>query len=105
MRKHRNVVIMIFFKQNEDNESVSTNNPNEALRAFIPSESLVKAKIIAKETDAIDVNHTKLVAMKTRLNFQGDIVASKNGSGVVIHRNPKQEKQDFDIDAYLATSV
>lgn len=97
---------MLYFKQN-GSESEKTDNVNEATRAFINVQSLVNAKIIKDKNsiDDVDINHTKLVAMKTRLNFQGNIAVTKSGSGIVIHRNAPKEEVDFDIDGFLAPSV
>ena len=97
---------MLYFKQN-GSESEKTDNVNEATRAFINVDSLVKAKIIKDENSIndIDVDNAKLVAMKTRLKFQGNIAVTKSGSGVVIHRNAPKEQVEFDIDAFIAPSV
>lgn len=85
------------------NESVAVNSPEEATRCFISEQDLEKAKIVKNDSGQYDVDNAKLLALKAKIKFSGNIANSTNGNGVVIHKNAPKE-DSFDLDAFLATS-
>ena len=86
--------------------STKTDNLNDADRIFLTDEQLDNAKISKNDKGEFNADDAKLLQLKTRLNFQGNIVSAKNGSGIVIHKNaPTQQVDDFNIDAFLAKPV
>ena len=93
----------IYNENTNKNESVLVNSPEDATRCFINEQDLEKAKIVKNDSGQYDVDNAKLLALKAKIKFNGNIANSTNGNGVVIHKNAPKE-DSFDLDAFLATS-
>tara|TARA_Y100001963_G_scaffold88454_1_gene122224 strand:- start:34625 stop:34903 length:279 start_codon:yes stop_codon:yes gene_type:complete len=92
---------MVFYKT-VDGQSTKVDSLDKADRVYLTSEMLKGVSQIDGQPNPDD---TKLLALKAKIGFEGNIVRSKAGDGIVIHRNAPVEQPEFSIDSFLGAKA
>lgn len=91
---------------NNGNESIKTDDVKQAQRVWIGKDECESDGVAFDSSGQVKLDDAKLLQVKARLGFEGDIRHAKSGDGVVIHKAIAELIEDtFTIGNLLAKPV